>query len=302
MNKTLLMLGFCLFCLTISAKRVGVYCFFSDNGTHLYEDTNIKVVIALDGDKGQLAVYNKTDNIIYVDKANSFAYTNGQPETLFKNSSHTTTKTKGKGGSLNFGGVAGALGISGVAGGVLQGTTVGGGTSVQSGTTVYEQRIIAIAPKSAEILYTYSIMENLRQDYITIGKYGDVGDMVVGYKGKFINPYNGKGEKFQKGMSRHYEENATPLDLKGVVKYSTDENFSSSELAQVSLYISDIVIDSYKGVNNPNRYLPYCQPYNGKQYYSFKTGGTNPLSMAAGYVGAVCLILGGATMIIIGLA
>ena len=273
MKKIFLFMGISLLCLTVSAKRVGVYCFFADNGSQLYEDENVKVVIAMEGGAGQLALYNKTDNIIYVDKANTFAYTNGQPETLFKNSATTTNHTTGQGASLNLGGVAGALGIGGVVGGILGGTTIGGGSSVQNGTTVFEQRVIAIAPKSISVLYSWNLLKDYFDKFkVEVGEAGEYG-FTIDRQGRFVNPDTGSKEKFSKGLSRHYESGMSPLELRGVIKYSTEENFNSSHLVNVSNYITDIVIDNFRGVENANYNLPYCRQFFGRSVYSFRAGG-----------------------------
>lgn len=265
MKKIFLLMGICLLCLTASAKRVGVYCFFADNGSQFYEDENVKAVIAMEGKIGQLALYNKTDKIIYVDRANTFAYTNGQPETLFKNSATTTSHTKGQGASLNLGGVAGSLGIGGIVGGILGGATFGGGSSDQNGTTVFEQRVIAIAPKSIFVLYSWNALkDDFDKSKVEVGG--------LGQQGRFVNSNTGSKEKFRKGLSRHYEDGMSPLELRGVIKYSTEENFNSSHLVNVSNYITDIVIDNFRGVKNVNCNLPYCHQFSERSVYSFKAG------------------------------
>ncbi len=291
MKKAFLLLCICFICINAIAKRVGVFCFFADNGSQIYEDENIKLAIVFDKYSGELALYNKTDKIIYIDRGNSFAYTNETPETLFKNESRTTSYITGESTSFNYGGIANALGINGIVGGILQGTTVNEGSAVQHGVTVHEQRIVAVAPKSIMLLYSFeNLYSNLRYIYPGEYKNGFI-DLNIGEQGKFINPITGKLEKFKKGMIKHYGINDTPLSLNGVVKYSTEENFSTSKLAQVSNYVCDIVIDSYKGVAKPYK-LKYCQPYMGHQYYCFKTGSSNPLSYIAGITTFTAVIVG----------
>lgn len=291
MKKIIFLLCISFICINVSAKRVGVFCFFADNGSQIYEDEIVKLAIIFDDNSGQLAIYNKTDNVIYIDRGSSFAYINDNPETFFQNKAYTTSHTTGNSTSLNLGGIANALGINGLAGGLLQGTTVSEGNAVQNGVTVYEQRIIAVAPKSIRLLYSFDdLYLNLRN--IDAGEYANgFRDLDLGQNGKFIDPLSGKNEKFKKGMIKHFGINDTPLSLKGVIKYSTEENFVSSKLAQVSNYVSDIVIDSYKGVKHPNK-LRYCQPYMNQQYYCFKTGGSNPLSFIAGWTTWTAIIAG----------
>lgn len=264
-----------LFAITLctSARRVGAYCYFANTGSELYEDDNVKVVLAMEKNDMVLAIYNKTDNIIYVDKANTFAYTNGTPEMLFKNSAQTTSNTSSGGASLNLGGVAGALGIGGIAGGLLSGVTVGGGNSSQSGTIVYEQRIIPIAPKSISVLYKWKhprdyFIKELTQYADRLNGKGQCSKRI-----RFIDPSTGYKEKPDFGTIKSFTETVTPFSVRGVVKYTTDESFETATQATVSNYVSDIVIDSYKGVKDPYFSLPYCmQTKNRRADYAFVSG------------------------------
>ena len=62
MRKINLILGFCLLSLVVSAKRVGVYCFFADNGAHLYEDENVKLAVGMsDANVLSVIIVNKTE-------------------------------------------------------------------------------------------------------------------------------------------------------------------------------------------------------------------------------------------------
>lgn len=267
------MLGLFAIALCASARRVGAYCYFANTGSELYEDDNVKVVLAMEKNDMVLAIYNKTDNVIYVDKASTFAYTNGTPEILFKNTAQTTSNTNSGGASLNLGGVASALGIGGIAGGLLSGVTVGGGNSSQSGTIVYEQRIIPVAPKSVSTLYKW---EHLRDCFIKdLTQYADrfYGIGANSKRIRFIDPTTGYKEKPDFGTIKSYTETVTPFSVRGVVKYATDENFETATQATVSNYVSDIVIDSYKGVKNPYFSLPYCmQAKNRRADYAFVSG------------------------------
>lgn len=68
-----------------SAKRVGVYCYFANGESHLYEDENVKMVLAAENNWLSLTAYNKTNNKIFIDMADSYTYTNGKALSLIKN-------------------------------------------------------------------------------------------------------------------------------------------------------------------------------------------------------------------------
>lgn len=91
---------------------------------------------------------NVSDKIVYVDLANSFFRRGSVSSAFFANSSTTVTNGSQIGASVNAGVVADAVGIGGVVGDIANGVNVGGCKSSSSSVTIYEQRVIAIAPFS----------------------------------------------------------------------------------------------------------------------------------------------------------
>ena len=280
------------------ATRMGVYCYHDAIENHIYEDENVKIVIAAsDAAHMKLAIYNKTDQVIYVDKENSFAYINDRPTNLFQNRSYTTGTGSESGASVNLGGIADALGIGGPVGSILGGVNVGGGTSNMNSTTTYEKRILSVAPQSLAELYDYTDCESFLEygsGYID----SDPGNLGIfwGVRGCFVDPITKQKTKFQKGMVREYNEKNSPMRYKGVVKYATTEDFSNSVLATTENHICAIVIDSYKGVKKyETTALPYCTPYRHLQCCRFKAGTTKagPLPCMIGFfslLGGIFLI------------
>ena len=96
---------------------------------------------------------NISDNIVYLDLANCFFRRMNQSIPFFANSSTTITKGNQIGVNVNSGVLTDALGIGGIVGNIANGVNVGGGKSSSSSTTIYEQRIIAVAPYSS---YSFS--------------------------------------------------------------------------------------------------------------------------------------------------
>lgn len=289
-----------------SAKRVGVYCFFENTGQQLYEDDKIQIVTMCVDNGMKVAIQNKTSEIIYIDKANSFVYINGTPVSLFKNSAHTTNVSETSGTSFNMGGVARALGLGGALGALMGATTVGGATTTSDATIIYEQRILAIAPHSAEIMYTcgVSLSPNIIDEGVEGGR---LTNLRWGSDGKFIDPHTGRVDKFRIGMSRNYNQTTTPFELKFVTTYSTEESFQNKQLASINHYISDIVIDKRKGVKKMMKgqqiYLPYCAPYlaQGLECYKFTTGSA-PFATIAGAMFFTVATAGSITLAVLAIA
>jgi len=280
--KKLILFSMLLCCCAVTeAKRTGLYLFFDLPQNHLYEDANVKVVIAFEGTT-KLVVYNKTDEVIYVDKENSFAYINNVPENLFKNSVQTIGKSANSGATVNMGSVANVLGIGGALGTLASGINVGGGSGTMSSTMTYEKRILSVAPKSLAVLYEWNPIKDLEGT----GYCKEITHF--GTNGYFLYPST---IKFKKGMTRSFAPDGTPLYYKAVVRYSTQENFSSYNQATVDNYLIHIVIDSYKGVKKGDPYRPYSGNYCRSLPYSAAVIGYGDymswiLGMIPVYIGA----------------
>ena len=292
------------FALSASAKSVGVYCFFVNDKSNIYEDENVQLVGTYTNKRIDICIINKTKKIIYIDKANSFIYLNGTPIPLFSNAVKTTGVTDTNGLSVNLGGIARGLGMNGPLTTGLGAINVGGSTSVQNSTTIYEQRILAIAPLSTEILYSIGDLRNkFTRGLVYIGEKPSFRDISAGEHGYFLNTTTGKREKFKKGDSQHYHQNTSPLVVMSAITYSTNEQFTESSLITISHHISDIVIDSKKGARDNKRatdaYLPFCAPYfaKGMDCIRFLSGRNVGVPIAA-YVTIMVGIAGATTAIV----
>ena len=259
MRKFLLLLSL-LCCFTLHAKRRSLFFFFEPYSAHLYEDYYVNVNIVASGEVMQLIVFNKTDQVIYVDKDNSFAYVNDMPETLFQNSVQTKGKSTKNGVAMNLGGVASALGIRGGVGAIMNGTTIGNESGQFTSTSFYEKRILSIAPTSGIVLYTWNPFNDLER--IGAIKFN-------GFAKKLWNARSSKHERFKKGEFFNYTYQNTPLRYKAVIKYSNEESFRSSELITIGNHLTDVVVDSYKATDYEGNVKPEGVQY-AKQLSSEK--------------------------------
>lgn len=241
----------------VSAKRVRVYCFYDQENKAVYEDQNVKATIVSDKGTMKFAVYNKTNQVLYLDKANSFVYTNGQPKTLFTNAAYTTGKTSEQGGSVNLGAVANAVGIGGTIGSALGGVNVGGSSGHLNTTTVFEQRIVAIAPQSAIVLHEWNPIACLNNNVFRWKMTGIAA---------FIDPNTGKKQSVKLGDAKTYDANSTPLSMRGVISYADNEQFQSPVSASVQLYVSDIIVDTPKSENSK---IGIQQRLSSSSYFDF---------------------------------
>ncbi|MBR0037067.1 MAG: hypothetical protein IJP70_05445 [Bacteroidales bacterium] len=299
MKKILILFAFALMlCTAAQAKRVGVYCFFADNGEQLYEDENIQLYVgkladgqsvgngakgtsSKSGGKTGVVIVNKTNKVIYIDKANSFFTLNGETKSYFQNAAYSTGQSTSTGASMNMGGLAKSMGIGGVAGGALSGLTVGGGSTATNTTTIFEQRVIGIAPGTAQVLTEVSTRKSLSEAYIKGG-----GD------GLSKATFNSPREKLRLGAARHYTAYQSPLSVKASIKYSLKETFEeeSSVMATAGNFIEHIVIDNHKGLKDAGADLRYCAPYREKNCCAYKANTNKALVVSLCVGGGIVLM------------
>lgn len=271
----MLLLSLVLLAGEVSARRVGVYCFFADGPEAVYEDENLKVVIGSDNGTLCWLVLNKTDKTIYIDKANSFAYENNTPTCLFTNAVYTTGKEKGRGMGLNLGSVANAVGIGGIAGTLMSGMTVGGSNTTQNSTTIQEQRILMLAPKAVYRLYDWKMSPEIQ--------------------GNILKSIDIKPRKA--GRSWHFGQPYTPYSIRGHLRYSLSEDFAQTQDISVSNYITDVVLEKAKSIRKPHKAVVVNGPeYRQRSHIVFRDG-INWGGAAGIYIGTLAVI-GTATAVI----
>ena len=171
-----------------------------------------------------LVLKNKTNQIIYVDLANSFS-TDKCGSRCYYDPSKVVSVNSGSssGGSLNLGAVTGALGIGGVIGTFASGVTVGGGKSGGTTTTFSSQRFITLPPSGSGY----------------ISKYEEYG-------GKIVKD----GEDFDallasinvnKNDSLVYNETNSPCKRDYYITYSTDPEFKTYSVLKFTIYFHQVV-------------------------------------------------------------
>ena len=254
--KKFLFLLISVFCFHFSfeanaAKTINIYHFLSNNSTSVYEDENI-IVRFTTTDYGwdrskrrgyiQLQLFNKTDKILYLDKANSFSYYNGIPTRLFTNATYSSGVINGQGAAVNLGGIANAVGANNTITNVLSGITVASNSEMHNSTTYTEERILTIAPNASYIIASWDIIN------IDLGK-----------------PYKA-GRKYT------YSELNTPATYAAALKYCSSENLEDIKSVTMSTYLETVVYEhSYKQAQKYG--TPNIQPYkNNVGYYSFRQG------------------------------
>ena len=223
------------------ARRVGVYCYMGNVGGEVCSDENVCVSLSVGPDGAALLhVENLTDRVVYVDRGNSFAYTNDLSRPLFVPSSSTESHTYSHG----------------IVDAVTPDLAVVDAESHTNSHTVYDQRIVPIAPFGRAVIHAWDYLPSLlRKDMVDIGNTGH--GFQYSCKGRFLTASTDTRyhevmtgvRPFRKGDTRHYTPDASPLALSADVQYCFAESGEDSQRLRVSDYVVAIVVGSYKGVS-----------------------------------------------------
>lgn len=139
-------------------KKAEIVCaFMGVTSESLVSDDEVEIRfedIVIPGKMGRreqyfnIVLYNKTNKILYVDRASCFyidSYKNG---CSFYSANETATSSgKNIGAGLGLGAIADVFNIGGIAGTLMNGVSLNGGMSKMSTTTYKEQQIVTIPPQ-----------------------------------------------------------------------------------------------------------------------------------------------------------
>jgi hypothetical protein len=214
-------------------------------------------------------VENLTDDVVFVDRGRSFAWVNGLSATMFLPSSHTETHTQGYGTVEHD----------------IHHVTWISGESHSDSQTVYDRRILPVAPHGTAVVYEWRRLPQLmRKDMIRVGSDGSLFSSKC--RGAFLTPSTAagaatdtdSGKKFKKGDRRAYAAEASPLTLAADVQYSLSEDGSQPVRAYVTDYVSSVVVGGSEGVGK-NGILRTFMPHalGGKQCFGFRSGKSSGL-------------------------
>ena len=265
-----------------SARRVGVYCYMSGTGSEVFHDGNVEVRLVLSvAGHAIVEVENLTDDVVFVDRGRSFAWVNGLSATMFLPSSHTETHTQGYGTVEHD----------------IRHVTWIGGESHTDSQTVYDRRILPVAPHGTAVVYEWRRLPQLmRKDMISVGRDGSLFSSKC--RGAFLSPSTAagaatdsdNGKKFKKGDRRAYAAEASPLTLAADVQYSLNEDGSQPVRAYVTDYVSSIVVGGSEGVGKDGAlrtFFPHA--LGGKQCFGFRSGKSSGLIV--GEIASLALVV-----------
>ena len=192
-----------------------------------------------------IEIKNKTNNVLYIDKGNSFRSVNDISTPFYDTKQISVSAGGSSGASVGMGAITGALGIGGVVGDIAGGISVGGGSSSNVSTTYSQQRILAIPPHSSA--------------YISEHKY----DNYKGNKWKQISEaeyykFDYTGEYIKKGQYKEYNADNSPCKYKYFITYSTSPNFNTYSSVNANLYVKYVVGEYLKYIGESVKDMNKC--------------------------------------------
>ena len=251
-----------------SARQVGVFCRMAATGSQISKDGNIMALIKVDKDgTAFLEVENLTDRVVFINRANSFSLINRISEPLFIPQLRTKSHTNMEGVVVDDRTFSGTKWIQ--------------GESHTDSRTMFDSKILAIAPHGRSMIYEWAELPKLlRQDIIQVGK---ASAMYVKCLGRFLDT----GKNFHIGDRRDYTLEGTPLLLAADLEYSFTKNGEDSQRLYLQDYVKSIQIGNAKCVDD------YDMLDSGP-YFAFRSGKSNFTSVLEGLgvcatVGAICV-------------
>ena len=203
-----------------------------------------------------LKITNKSDKIIYIDKANCFRSDNGGSAYCYYGDSDITTisQSQGGGASVGLGAAANALGIGGLAGTVASGISVGGGKSHSVSKTYSQQRIIAIPPHGNKYIAMPKLAShnNHKGEMVESAETFDFcqlrasrikceGHQILLGNNQFESTFYIAPNFLKKGEILTYGEQESPYKREYVFVYSKDDDFSTYSMLNMTWYLHEII-------------------------------------------------------------
>lgn len=221
-----------------------------------------------------IEIYNKTDDIIYIDKAQSFRiFNDGSQEPIMSTENVTTFSNNSSGGSIGLGGIAGALGIGGAIGSLASSIGVSSGNQNGSSSTYTDTRIISIPPHAKSELSVFKEVKMSNDEWKELSDY------------EYFNFSLPKAKKgiVDKGGLTLFDEEQSPYNRRYLITYSSDPNFLDYYQMEFSLFCRAIIGDYISLERNRDKHITKIQKYvpdfwnnphllvgNGSNYTAFK--------------------------------
>lgn len=190
-----------------------------------------------------IEIHNKTNNIIFIDKGNSFRiYNNDVTECYYSQNQVSISSGNSSSIGIGVGAVANTLGIRGVVGSLANGVNVGGSNYGVTTDTYIDKRILSIPPHSKVYLTEYNEVETKAATLITYAEYNIISTIE-----KWDLILYGQRGILKKGAALHFSEENTIYKNKYYITYSTSPNFENYSVINFNVYLRELLGEVLNG-------------------------------------------------------
>ncbi len=162
-----------------------------------------------------LKLFNTTEDVVFVDLSQCFISRNDKSQTLWDNTQTITTTGSNSGGSVS-----------------IQGITIGGSSGSSTTTVNQAEKIISIAPLSAEDITVTLVPDDLAFPNIYLSMFDS---------GTKCGPRLLIDNDIYRGQTIKYQKSESPINIRFFVKYSDKQDFSDTRKQQLSFYASELI-------------------------------------------------------------
>ena len=166
-----------------------------------------------------IMIRNKTDKLLYIDKANCFRVSPEENFCYYNSGTQISSNDgSGMGASVNLGGIANVIGIGGTTGIIANGINVGVAKNQSTTKTYGQQRVIVLPPHQQIPLAEYNFTD--REQKVTYEWYT--------FK---------EMPEIRKGETLYFDEQNSNLAINYVICYSNNQNFTEYSTINFQLYL-----------------------------------------------------------------
>jgi len=237
---------FCLITLTYVIGKAGSkakfgYMLFEPEIDWVMEDSIARVGVNI-GEGGSwqnfrpigvVSIYNKTEDVIYVDLTQCFISRNNKSQALWDNTQFVKTDGNNSGASLNLGAITNAVGVGGAIGSLANGINVGGGSNSSTSTISQAERIIAIAPLSEYTITVPLVNADFALPNFKIRK-------TTGWNVNRIDGATLVLTDLKAGQIISYSKETSPINITFFIKYSDNPNFEEARKQRMSFWVKEL--------------------------------------------------------------
>lgn len=181
-----------------------------------------------------ISIYNKTEDVLYVDLSQCFISRNNNSQVLWDNTSIINTAGSSSGNSVNLGSITNALDIKGPIGSLASGVNINNGSMNSQSTITQAEKIVTVAPLSNHIINVPILPTHLALPNFVIRK-------TTGWNKNRIDGITLVNTDLYAGQILTYTLETSPIRVSFFVKYSDSPEFTKAYKQRLNVYAKELI-------------------------------------------------------------